>query len=159
MKKSVLLVFLPLVSFLLFSCISLPKSDGYEIYPDEPADYMVSIDSVSITIDYVEDKELESQAKDMMLTQFAGICEENDGCMPLVLNVTLSQRSFYKNIDQYNSIALSYTLTDSEGNVVVRQGYYKRTGDTVVSSTEQFDLLERMTKKIKDYILKCKKTK
>lgn len=157
-KKSIFIVqFLVVLNLLVLSsgCSSLPKTSGSFVLPDKKTEYRVIVENVEINVEKVLEGDLSNQ--------FKSICEsllkKSDCENELYLSVKINQRSFSKGIDEKKSLFMFYTLTDQNDNCVFEKGYYKNTGDSVVSSAVQYSLCKNLCANINAYLSEAKKVK
>ncbi len=150
MKKIFILMSM-IVCLLLSSCASTSRS-GYEILPEQKTSYSVEIGNIEVNVEHIEEDVLAAQLSQIMESMLA--FNGSSDSEKLSLDVQINQRAYYENITQYNSIYTIYTLTDENGNCVLKNGIYKKTTDSIASSVLQCKLSEIMSNSIKSFILK-----
>ncbi len=155
MKKNYFLLLHSVAACLIFvSCASTSRS-GYEILPEQKTSYSVELGSIEVNVEHIEE--------DVFARQLSQIIESMLSVKPrpsserLCLDVQINQRAYYENITQYNSIYTIYTLTDENGNCVLKNGIYKKTTDSIASSVLQCSLSEAMSDAVKSFVLKSER--
>ena len=107
----------------------------------------VVIDAVSVTLDYVPQRDIASQ-----MAAFAGSslnAIDSAGAVgaerAAVASIDVNQRSFFSGIDPVNSIFVSLTASDETGKVLFRVTRYRVGKDSVLSAAVQRDLMRDIT--------------
>lgn len=97
--------------------------------------------TVHVTINHVADSELENQiynAVGIKLHALNSALEQKriDGS-ELFFNIKIIERSFTESFDSKNSIFIYSSITDSKENVVYENCFYTKSGESILSSTNQ----------------------
>ena len=97
--------------------------------------------TVHVTINHVADSELENQiynAVGIKLHALNSALEQKriDGS-ELFFNIKIIERSFTESFDSKNSIFIYSSIKDSKENVVYENCYYTKSGESILSSTNQ----------------------
>ena len=97
--------------------------------------------TVHVTINHVADSELENQiynAVGIKLHALNSALEQKriDG-NELFFNIKIIERSFTESFDSKNSIFIYSSITDSKENVVYENCFYTKSGESILSSTNQ----------------------
>ena len=150
-----------LLSIIFASCVSvpnIPKEKDYFVLPEKELDYKISLDSVIVTKDSVNEHDLSSQVMDIANTMFMDLIEKQSDNV-LYLQIDLKQRTYYKGLKQRNSIYLVYSLIDSKDKTMFNSSYARVSYDSIDSSKLEYELLNHMNSKIRKYLNKCKDLK
>lgn len=149
--KKVLFIFVICLSF--FSCLSFPSSNGYKSMPEQPVQYSVVTNSVEVSIDKVLDDDIANQILSICESYYPDLKKEN----PLILDVFVTQRSYFYDVSQRNSIFVNYTLTDSSNKTIIREDFSYETKKTVVSGREQYKIAKKIKKNIDKFLKAAQK--
>lgn len=161
--KKIHISFIFLYILVIVGCSSISSSNKYTKSQDElPIQYKIFVRTVDVEDNYVENKDIENQVFQNLETMYfesqkkiSG--KKNNNEIPekqLFLDVIITQRSFIKNIETYNSVFLNAKLLDSEENVVLQTCLNKETKNTIVSSYEQNALCKYLFKETNNFVLK-----
>ncbi len=153
MKKSFVLL-VAVFCFVFASCASTSRS-GYEVLPSQKTTYTVELENVAVNIEYIEENVLAEQIFQIMDSKIP--VRKESVFDRLFLDIQINQRSYYENITQYNSIYTFYTLTDGDGNCVLKNGIYKKTSDSIASSVLQCSLSTLIAADVKSFISRSEK--
>lgn len=148
--KLVIIGFISVFIFFLNSCVSIPKTNGYELILEGEKEYYVEIESVNVIIDRIRENDISTQFEQITETILHN--KKTDIGELLSLDICINQRGFYKGLDKYNSIYLLYSLTDETGNVVFKQGYFVNSLKSLEQSVFQCELSEILVKKVNDFL-------
>lgn len=96
--------------FLFTSCISIPSTTSYTVLPMKKMDYGIVLLDVNITNESIKDKELSSQVSEIVYAMLNRELDMTKYEQRANLSILINQRSYYKGINQYNSIFLNYKL-------------------------------------------------
>lgn len=161
MKKERVIILL-ILCFVLTSCVSIfsiPKEKEYAVFPTESTEYSISVNSIVVTKDTVSDVDLKSQIQNLTETMFLDLSNEKDFEETLYLELELKQRSYYKGINQKNSIFLTYSLINEDDITVYNSSYSLVCSDSIESSKVEYELLNHMNNKIRKYLKHCNNVK
>ena len=137
---------------------------GSSMYTDRAAlnrfgGTVLSVDTVSVTLDYVTQRDIASQMAAFARSSLGGIGRAAAEGVDIaagaehaaveervaVASIEVNQRSFLVGIDPVNSIFVSLTATDGEGTVLFRVTRYRVGKDTLLSAAVQRDLMREIT--------------
>src|SRR5574344_599352 len=130
--------------FITTSCLSKPSEIKYCNYTVGSKSFFIQNCTAVASINQVSDEEVAIQMQNMISSSSIMHEEICPGSTPLVLSLTLNQRPFYNNMSQLNSISLFYTLCESDGTIVFQEGYYLETKGSLLSATQQFELISHL---------------
>jgi hypothetical protein len=133
----------------LTNCVTGVKNDSYTNYPGEPIIRRFQINSVDITVDHVNDRKIAEQMR-IIAETYLNAKQNNDieADKILLVDITLTQRSFMYNIDLYNTIYATVNAHDDKGIVFARENIYISGKRTIVSATEQNAVLQNVLKRL-----------
>ena len=159
--------FVLLLCLLFVNCKSVSSSNKYAKAKEKPVNYKIYIRSVTAEDNYVENKDIENQVLQNLETMYFDsqkkvTAKNKNRSLPeevLFLDIEITQRSFIKGIETYNSIYLNAKLTDSSNQVVLQNCINKETKNTIVSSYEQNKLCKHIFKETNTFVLKNLKNK
>lgn len=163
MKKniqSICFIFSVFIAAVFISgCAGVPAVSSFTKYPDDSVNYTVAVKSVSVLSGLVSEETIARQIQSMTETMLSAYVMDKSSEEQLDLQITVTQRAFFKYMEEYNSIYVSYILTDAAGCVVMEEGFYRDTRASILSSIEQYKLTERMTNRIKSFLQKSGKVR
>ena len=147
MKKIILLLS---TVFIFVSCISFPKSTSNYYFSNYEEIYIYKLKNINVSIDYVNDKIVANQIKDnvesLLYTNQRFI---KDGTV-INVDIDINQRAFIKNIEQQNSIYISFVGYTDDGLIMFRENMYITGNKNLISAVDQYNcitpILERMIK-------------
>ena len=119
--------------------------------PNAPIRYSVDVKSVEVSIDKVLDSDIAKQIASICDSYFSDLNNENI----LSLAVFITQRSFFYQISQKNSIFVNYTLTDSSDKIIMQKGFSYETKATIVSGKEQYKIARKIKKNVNAFLKKA----
>ena len=99
--------------------------------------------TVHVTINHVSDTELENQIYNAIGTKLHTLNsalikkENNEKDGELFFNIKIIERSFTESSDSKNSIFIYSSITDSMQNIVYENCFYTKSGESILSSTNQ----------------------
>lgn len=140
--------------FLCFGCvssISIPKQSIASLpeYEKKLLDCRIIPGATEVTVDYVKQNDIAEQ-----ITDIADILlnseQTNNGTYTFMLDISVRQRSFLRDIQQRNSIYIIASLKDKDGNVVLNQTINIEGSDSVLSSVNQYKYVKRILQNIKN---------
>lgn len=151
-----------LCCFLFLSCSSVPAINKYSKTNDIPVNYRIIVKNVSVEDNYVKTRDIENQIVQNIQTLYMKshqtlqkkIKKKKIDNKDIYLDVVITQKSFVKNIDNFNSIFMSAKLTDLDGNVIFQTCYNKETKNTIVSCYEQNKLCKLIFRETNKFVLK-----
>lgn len=152
-NKTKKVLFTLIASLCFISCLSFPSSNGYTLMPDAPVQYSVATNSVEVSLDKVLDYDIANQILSICASYFPGLDNEN----VLKLDISVTQRSFFYDVNQKNSIFVNYTLTDSSDKIVMQKDFSYETKSTVVSGKEQYKIANKIKKNVNTFLKTAKK--
>jgi hypothetical protein len=133
----------------LTNCVTGAKNDSYTNYPDEAALRRFQLNSVNVTVDHVNDRKIAEQMYIIAETYLSA--KQNygaEGDKILLIDITLTQRSFMYNIDLYNTIYAAVDARDEKGIVFARENIYISGKRTIISAVEQNSILQNILKRL-----------
>lgn len=133
MKK---VYFIVLVSFLFISCSAIPKRAKYYELKDNLEPFIYEIRDVSVVIDYVEENDIADQFTNFLLTKLS--YQQSVSSDIIYIDVSVQQRSFIQDIQQKNSIYITFTGFDENNNIILRENSYYVGKSTFISSFDQY---------------------
>ena len=153
------------VESLLFSCASLPSGTESRSFPKEKTDYGLCGEEISVSVNLVEDRELNSQARqvarsvlaDYLVFEGEGENGENDGKIPLLLKITINQRTVPVGFSSFNSLYLNCSLEDAGGKTLLNRCTFKKTKKTVESGKFLCSQVKDCCGTVKKFLKKSKK--
>ncbi len=155
--------FLLLLCLLFINCKSVSSFNNFTKEKGEkPVNYKIFVRTVSIEDNYVDNKDIENQVLQNLETMYFDsqkkILSKNKNSRIaeeiLFLDIVITQRTFIKGIETYNSIYVNAKLFDSANTVVLQNCLNKETKNTIVSSYEQNKLCKYIFKKTNHFVLK-----
>lgn len=155
--KKVLILILSILSLIFSSCFSIPKETSYTNIPDESLEYRIDLDDITVNLNLIRDEELSNQIRDIFSSMLCEEINRETYDSKLKLELQVNQRSYYKGINQFNSIYLNYRLTDEKNAVILNNCYFNRTTDSIDSSKIQYKLVSKVVKDIKKVIVQNRK--
>lgn len=142
-------VFIPAL-FILFSCATT-KNDLYSQNLSQKY-YQIDVSNINVEvdIDYIKNKDIETQVAQVLYSRFSSLKRDTENKFNvssleneiLFLDIKITQRSFMKDINQYNSIFVCYTVKDKNDNIIIQNCIKKETKGTVISGIEQNKLTD-----------------
>lgn len=157
MKKTIAAAF-AVLSLLAFSC-STTKQSFYTKPNTNTYAYIINTDSISVSvdIDYINNSDIAGQIGQLLFSDLSSYNMTNAPVInageQLSLEVKLTQRSFMRNIDQFNSIFVCYSLYDANHSIVLQNCINKETKSTIISSVEQDKIVSLINENIQKYLL------
>lgn len=141
-----------LLAFLLMGCSSIPKQASFYVEPESVEPFVYELRDVQVSIDYVQETEIAEQFYNLLLTQMS-IQDFSAGETDKVIyvDVNVNQRSFIQDIQQKNSIYITFTGYDEEDNIVLRENSYIVGKGTFISSVEQFNCGKKAAAKLLNF--------
>lgn len=143
--------------FLFTSCISIPSTTSYTVLPMKKMDYGIVLLDVNITNESIKDKELSSQVSEIVYAMLNRELDMTKYEQRANLSILINQRSYYKGINQYNSIFLNYKLVDENDNVILNNCYFDKITDSIESSKIQYKLVSKIVNDVKLFLENSKK--
>jgi hypothetical protein len=153
--KGILFFFLTAVFLLSSSCVTGTRRGSFAGYPAAPFLGNFRINEVKVTVDHVKEDSIASQLSMVCQTYLESrqrsYPEKND--TPLLVDITVEQRSFMHDVDLYNAVYVSCVVQDEAGNIYGKENEYISGKRTVIAAAEQ----DRIMRRILDRILKSRK--
>jgi hypothetical protein len=149
----------------LTNCAAGAKNASYANSPDEAVSRRFQLNSVTVTVDHENDRKIAEQTR-IIAETYLGAKQNNDTGTDkiLLVDITLTQRSFMYNVDLYNTIYAAVDVHNENGIVFARENIYISGKKTIVSVVEQNAILQNALKrliknreKIKRQLLQSKK--
>ena len=142
--------------FILFcfgcvSPISIPNQSIASLpeYEKKLLDCRIIPGAAEVTVDYVKQNDIAEQ-----ITDIADILlnseQTNNGTHTFILDISIRQRSFLRDIQQRNSIYIIASLKDEDGNIALNQTINIEGSDSVLSSVNQYKYVKRILQNIKN---------
>lgn len=135
---------LALAAFAFAGCATTGTSSKFY---DDPDGLLVSsrieIRNVSVVVDYVSQKDLESQILRIAGSLADGGNAKNSDTV-LYVDIEANQRSFIDGIDPKNSLFITLAVVTADGRIVVREHAYAVGNETVLSSAVQQKYLAQL---------------
>ena len=149
MKKKLLFI---VAGFLFVSCASVKKQNSKKVLPAYRTHYYIDTSEIEVTIDRVPDEAISGQISDMLeATINDKYCNDGES---LYLDMEINQRSYFYKMEERNSVYVSYKLWNENEDLLLTNGFYFKTKDSVVSSLEQYKIVNRVKKQVNSYIKK-----
>ncbi|MBQ9494372.1 MAG: hypothetical protein IJR50_01885 [Treponema sp.] len=158
-------VALCLYVLLAASCATTAKTESYRA-AIEPYNYHVRINALSVVDDSMKNDEVALQIQNMLDTHLLRLENEKATLAAKVekplneyeekllnLDVVITQRSFIKNMEEYNSIYAAAMYADSDGKIIAKYGLYKTTKNTVASSVEQHRIVSAIASDLHELLV------
>lgn len=150
------------LALVFLGCSSVPSVNKYAKAGDFPVYYEVTIRDIAVEDNYVKSKDLENQIKYNLETlnlKSRQNFQNNKKIKDLenekaYLDVAISQRTFIKNIEPYNSIFVNFRLSDSSGNTILQNCFNKTSKENIVSSYEHNKICRFIFREINGFVLK-----
>ena len=120
-------------------------------------DYGIVLLDVNITNESIKDKELSSQVSEIVYAMLNRELDMTKYEQRANLSILINQRSYYKGINQYNSIFLNYKLVDENDNVILNNCYFDKITDSIESSKIQYKLVSKIVNDVKLFLENSKK--
>lgn len=111
---------------------------------------------VSVTVNLVHEDALSRQLEEILRTKLSKETFPEQPS-PLQLELTVTERQFYRDIDNLNSIYVHTQLIDAEGKSVMEESFFSETKSTILSSVRQNKEINKVIKGIKKYLSKNQK--
>jgi uncharacterized protein YcfL len=128
---------LALAAFAFVGCATTGSNSKFY---DDPDGLLVSsrieIRNVTVTVDYVSQKDIEAQIRRIAASLVDGGNVSNSVAVAYA-DIEANQRSFIDGIDPKNSLFVTLTVTTAAGLVIVREHAYAVGNETVLSSAVQ----------------------
>lgn len=153
MKKRFLITSVLIISVFFTSCISIPSRTSYMKKSDTPINYIMRLETAKVSNGVIEDENISNQMVEMinslmMQNKIININESQE----TKLNVHISQKSYYKGINQYNTIFINYKLTTPSNEIILNNCYMVNTSDSIESTKVQYALSKELVSKINSFI-------
>lgn len=121
------------------------QNASYANYPDESYIYLLRLNSVKVTVDYVNENAIAGQIYVIAETYLnAKQNYDMEADKTLIVDITVTQRAFMYNIDIYNTIYVTADAHDESGATFSRESVYISGKKTIVSVTEQNGILRKL---------------
>lgn len=149
---------LTLFSLFFLSC-STTKQNFYSPNNSNISACKIDTDSiaVSVDIDYINSADIANQITQLLFSNFssynAAYSSVINSSEKLSAEVKITQRSFMRNIDQYNSIFVCYTLYDASHSIILQNCITKETKNTIISGIEQNKIVSLINENVQKYLL------
>jgi hypothetical protein len=133
----------------LTNCVTGTKNASYTNYLEEAIHRRFQLNSVNVTVDHVNDHKIAEQMR-IIAETYLGAKQNNDigADKILLVDITLTQRSFMYNVDLYNTIYATVDVHNENGVVFARENIYISGKKTIVSATEQNAILQNVLKRL-----------
>jgi hypothetical protein len=133
----------------LTNCVTGTKNASYTNYPDEAIHSRFQLNSVNVSVDHVNDNKIAEQMR-IIAETYLDAKQNNDTGEDkiLLVDITLTQRSFMYNVDLYNTIYAAVDVHDETGIVFARENIYISGKKTIVSAVEQNAILQNVLKRL-----------
>lgn len=115
----------------------------------------ISVGEVEVLVDNIREERIEEQIRDIARAQFACIAQDVENGTPgLTVRITVRQRSYYKSIDNRNSIFVRYTICDQSGMLVYEDCICTEGSGSIVSASMQTKQVGKAARGIKKFLKK-----
>lgn len=155
MKKR---VWLGLICLLFASCASTQKQSNYYLPQETKTPFVYEVRSVTVTVDYIDEKVIADQFYNLLITELSAQETQITGKEIVIpvedvvyLDVTINQRAFIQDIQQKNSIYITFTGYDSDDNVVLRENAYFAGKENFISSVDQYNCGKKIITNLLNY--------
>lgn len=138
-----------LISFIFTGCASVSTKSGYVNLPQKNTFYNVNEISIKVSKDQIPDNQVSEQLKGIIFSMIP--CNYNAESEKVLLEITINQRAFLKDVRQLNSIYVTFTLKNKDGSILMNKGLYKETTSSIVSAVEQYNISTFITSEINSF--------
>jgi len=148
MKK--IIFYLIFGSMIMFSsCATRYQQTSWKNYPPAPYFFRYQVGNVTVIVDHVRERNIAQQVAaiaDTHINSKQSARWKSDNIM--YLDIIVEQRSFMRRIKMFNTIYVSCTARDAEGNVYAREHEYISGRRTFIVSAEQNVITKRVLNRI-----------
>ena len=145
MKKIILILF---IAFMFISCTSFPKSTSNYYFSSDDKTYLYEVKNINVSIDYVNDKFVAKQIKDNVESLLYANQRFINDATTINIDIDVNQRSFIKNIEQKNSIYISFVGYTDEGFIILRENVYITGNKNLISTVDQYNSITPIVKRM-----------
>lgn len=145
MKKNILILF---IAFMFISCTSFPKSTSNYYFSSDDKTYLYEVKNINVSIDYVNDKIVAKQIKDNVESLLYANQRFINDATTINIDIDVNQRSFIKNIEQKNSIYISFVGYTDEGFIILRENVYITGNKNLISTVDQYNSITPIVKRM-----------
>lgn len=158
MRKTIAAILLTL-SLFVCSC-TITKQIAYTQVSTPDVNYIIDTDCInfSVEIDYIKSDDIAKQMSQLLYSNFSNFNQTKASWpksmkkVPVTVEVKVTQRSFMKDINQYNSIFVVYNIFDEEGNIIMQNCINRESKDTIISCIEQNKISKIITDNVTKYL-------
>ncbi|MBQ0003808.1 MAG: hypothetical protein KBT21_09765 [Treponema sp.] len=146
-------------SALIFSC-TITKQTAFTQPSVSDVNYLIDTESLDISaeVDYIKSDDIAKQMSQVLYSSFSTFNKEKNTWpdsypkTSVTVEVKITQRSYMRGVDQYNSIFVCYNLYDENKNILMQNCINRESKDTVISCIEQNKLAKIITENITKYL-------
>ncbi|GHV62261.1 hypothetical protein AGMMS49587_08600 [Spirochaetia bacterium] len=123
---------------LLSSCVTGKRRGSFTDYPAAPFFGEYRINSVTVTVDHINENSIAAQLFTICQTRLKlkQRYHLEEGQTPLLVDITVEQRSFMHKLNIYNSIYISCVTHDEAGTIYGKENKYITRKRTAITATE-----------------------
>lgn len=108
----------------------------------------IIVENVEVMVDNIFEEGISSQISGIAKNAFNGFCGQDKNYW---IKINLSERSFYKNVDNFHSLYASYQLFSEEGECVLENVFCSESKKSILSALVQQRQIEKIAKDIKKH--------
>lgn len=148
---------LPLLSFISFSiyfsgCKST-KQDTFFYDLSLLKNCILVTGEVKVTLNQIEDIEIENELKHIISVKTKSLLSNNKNTNQLKFNISVIERSLIENFETKYSSFIYSSITDENNTIIFENCNYKKSDQSIASSTYLNDCVSEIYSKLNDSLL------